>query len=195
LLGGSRLSSALSSTANPRTHSTAALPHSTLGYISEDSNSSLEQAICGDSADSIGSTEESISELRRQQIQGELSIQLANYKQSVVKLSYRSDPLAFWRVEGRAAFPLLAPVARYCFSMLASSAAVERAFKCGKFVSRQERGNTGDDCVDILSVLAYTYKKDPAAFMKRIQPALPVASDSSEASPEQAAPFARLFSQ
>jgi hAT family C-terminal dimerisation region len=150
-----------------------------LAYISDDSNDGFEASICGAAGSDSDTATEDAAEKRKAVIIAELERQLANYKVQAVHVGYTTCPLLWWRTIGAEMFPLLAPVARYCLSMLASSAAVERAFKCAKFVSREERGNTGDDSVDLMAVLAYSYKKDPAAFLKRIGLAQPGPIDAS----------------
>jgi hAT family C-terminal dimerisation region len=74
------------------------------------------------------------------------------------------DALLWWKSTGTRLYWMLAPVARWCFSILASSAPVERIFKCAKYVTREERGRTGDELVDALAVLAYTFRKFPELY-------------------------------
>lgn len=92
--------------------------------------------------------------------------ELADYLRDSWSTKLSDDPLYWWRTVGSVRYPHLAYCARYCFSMLGTSATVERAFKFAKFFSREERGRTGDDLIDMLTVLAYAFAKDPSLYMK-----------------------------
>jgi hAT family C-terminal dimerisation region len=94
-------------------------------------------------------------------IEAEIAHELDRFLSPSWAAQKHQDPLAWWRVEGAAAYPRLAPVARRMFSILASSAVVERAFKCAKLLSRDERGRISDHHLDMMTVLSYTIKKDP----------------------------------
>jgi hypothetical protein len=83
---------------------------------------------------------------------------------SFLKQPSKEDVLLWWKSTGSLKYWLLAPVARWCFSILASSAPVERNFKCAKYVTREERGRTGDELVDALAVLSYTFRKFPRLY-------------------------------
>lgn len=77
-----------------------------------------------------------------------------------------TEPLQWWRDTGRTdvQYPILAHAARYFFSIIATSAAMERGFKAAKYVSREERGAIGDHTLDVLAVLAYHFKKFPDSY-------------------------------
>lgn len=86
-----------------------------------------------------------------------------------------SCPLRWWRDTGSLLYPLLAPVARMCLAVLATSAPVERVFSRAKFWTRDERGGTGDDLVSECTSLGVQFSQpgfDLTALFSDIVPQL-----------------------
>lgn len=70
---------------------------------------------------------------------------------------FRIGPSAWWHSIGKSQFPHVAPVARYFFAAMLSSAAIERVFSLAKFWVRDERGRLSDGHLDMCVFLAATF--------------------------------------
>ena len=101
--------------------------------------------------------------------------QLDAYLSPTLGVNEQQPPLAWWKAVVDKDFGLLKPVARWCLSIVATSAIVERVFKVAKYVTRDERNRTGDDLVDAYALLAYVFAKDPG-LAARLLEAWPVHS-------------------
>ena len=64
------------------------------------------------------------------------------------------DAHAWWHTIGSADYRFVEPIARKYFSILGSTAAVERVFSNAKFWCRQERARIGDDLLEIVTMLS-----------------------------------------
>lgn len=100
-------------------------------------------------------------------------------------------PLRWWRETGQSMFPLLAPVARMCLSVLATSAPVERVFSRAKFWTRDERGGTGDDVVSECTSLGVLFSQPGFDLTSLFADIVPVIAGCGDAAP--IAPLGSLF--
>lgn len=141
-------------------------------------------------APEISSVEATTASLKR-----EIEEQLRMYLEQD-ELPLETDSLAWWggrltadgaetvaAPTGQRMFPLLAPAARYYFSMQATNGPVERMFSCAKHWVETDRALTGDEvlnkCVVIRAGLEGEFGKDNlvATLVQRLVKAPVVAVD------------------